>query len=149
MASMASRPLQTSADIPGQSSQSNVPPSILPSSKLLSSIISLPLNPVIVYATYAPASADDSSSEETIELARRLLVSTNKSAETSILDSLLPCVRVDKDLKCLYIFGIASQDRMVEYRERTNSLQFDGLIGEWYSFLLAIMSGGYDAATWL
>jgi hypothetical protein len=75
---------------------------------------------------------DGSASEENIELARRLLVSRNKSEGTSILDSLLPCARVDKGLKCLYVFGITSQDRMVESRGRINGLQFGGLIGECY-----------------
>src|SRR5258705_233986 len=119
---MASKPLKAAADTPGQSSQSNLPPSVSLSNKLLSSIISLPANPSVVYASYEPAPADASSSEENIELARRLLVSRNKSEGTSILDSLLPCVRVHKDFKRLYVFGITSQDRMVESRGRINGL---------------------------
>ena len=59
-------------------------------------------------------------------------MSRNKSEGTSILDSLLPCARVDKDLKRLYVFGITSQDRMVESRGQINRLQFGGLIGECY-----------------
>ena len=127
---MASKPSQTPVDVPGQSSQSIIPPSISLSNTVLSSIISLPENPHILYAVLEPASDDDPSPEETIEVARRLLVSRNKSAETSILDSLLPCVRVEKDLKCLYVFGITSHGRMVETRERITTLQFDGLICE-------------------
>ena len=135
MASMTSKPLQPPTDFPGQPSQSSQPPVVSPSNKVLSSIISLPTNPSIVYAIFVPASDLELPSEEAIELARRLLVSRNKSAETSILNSLLPCVRVHKDSKCLYVFGITSQDQMVESRQRINNMQFDGLICEWSYFL--------------
>jgi hypothetical protein len=57
-------------------------------------------------------------------------VSRNKSAEASILDSLLPFVRVEKELKCLYVFGITSHDRIVESRDRIHGLKFEGLICE-------------------
>jgi hypothetical protein len=67
-------------------------------------------------------------------------VSRNKSAETSILDSLLPCVRVYKDSKCLYVFGITSQDQMAESRQRINNMQFDGLICEWSYFFFLLFS---------
>ena len=130
MASMASRPLQTSADIPGHSSQASFPPSISSSSKLLSSIISLPVHPSIAYAMYIPVAVSDSPPEERIELARRRLVTRNKCAQASILESFLPCVRVGKDSKCLYIFRITSHDQTAESQGKISGLQFDGLICE-------------------
>ena len=159
---MASRPLQTSGDTSAQSSQSNLPPFISPSHKLLSSIISLPGNSSVVYATYVPAPANNSPPEEKIELARRVLVSRNKSAEASILDSLLPCVRVEKELKCLYVFGITSHDRIVESRDRVHGLQFEGLICKcrfsfsvsfaifmmpWFSLLHGVTASGCSVST--
>lgn len=130
VASMASKLPQSPVDSTGQSSHSHLPPPISPANKVLSSIISLPVEPHIVYAIYTPSAADDNSNSEVFELARRQLVSRNKLAEASILESLVPNVCLEEGDMCLRVFRITSHEQLNESLDYLRGLQLDGLTCE-------------------
>jgi len=119
---MASKP--HTADGP---STSHCTPQISPSDRLLSSTITLPPNPSIVYSVFIPSVNSTSRPYDSIELARRSILSRNASA--ALLDSLLASVQISKE-SCIYVFTIIASDRIGEGMSILKDLHFDGLIGE-------------------
>ncbi|KIJ70634.1 hypothetical protein HYDPIDRAFT_172404 [Hydnomerulius pinastri MD-312] len=109
---------------PTASSFSHVSPLVTASDKLLSSVISLPDNPRVAYATLIPAT--DSPSFDVLELGRRHLVSRNKSL--AFLQSILPHVHVDGDSSALHAFIFTSAEGTDGCLSTLKALSLDGLV---------------------
>ncbi|EGO27140.1 hypothetical protein SERLADRAFT_434909 [Serpula lacrymans var. lacrymans S7.9] len=103
---------------------SHLPPHVSLSEQVLSSVVSLPDNPVIAYTTFTTQSTTIRP-YEALELARRLLVNRNKGLP--LLDSLLPCVNVSQDLSALQVFAITSRDHVSAKLAAIKDISFDGL----------------------
>ncbi|KAF9242952.1 mediator complex subunit 13 C-terminal-domain-containing protein [Melanogaster broomeanus] len=106
------------------SSFSHSSPLVTASDKILSSVISLPYSPQIVYATYVPAT--DSPSYDVLELGRRHLLSRNRSL--SIVESILPHTHVDGDSSALHAFMFASVEGSDASLATLKALSLDGLV---------------------
>ena len=120
---------------------SHLPPKLSSQNKLLSSIISLPTNPLIVYAAYS-YTPSDIPAEDHLESARRHLVGKKiESGSDSIINDLLHCVRIEKEKKCVYVFSITEAERKEEWFGRLRDLKLDNLTGE-YNVVTFIMFVG-------
>jgi hypothetical protein len=118
--SMCSKPSVISPSSWGSVALAQYPPSIDLSNKLLSSALPLPPHASIVYAIFSPTSP--APHPDTIEHARRHIIDTRKS---SIFDSLLCTVHVEKGVQQLYVFSVVSSDAA---NDLLGNLQFGGLI---------------------
>lgn len=98
------------------------------SDKLLSSVISLPPKPHIVYTVFTPPPTNPPGSYESIELARRQILIRNGSSP--ILESILYSVHIDNLDSGLYVFAITAHDRITQCRSTISQLKLDGLNGE-------------------
>ena len=103
------------------------PPNISLSDLLLSSRISLPQHPCICYSVFTPHTI---SPHESIESARRLILSRNSSS-SNLLDSLLTSVQIATN-SFLYVFLVSSKSHLTDSTSRLNQLQFDGLTGGYF-----------------
>jgi len=104
-------------------------PRLSPSDRLLSSILPLPPNPSIVYATYSPCGVAPPC--EVLESARTHLVSRNQSC--SFQDSILPYVHIDRDAPRFHAFIVASGEQVDSSLSALRNLAFDDLKGEYAS----------------
>jgi hypothetical protein len=111
---------------PSSSAFTHISPTLSESDKLLSSILSLPPNPCIVYATYSPSGV--ASPCEVLESARRQLVSRNQTC--SFQDSILPHVHIDRDASTFHAFVVASNEQVDSSLSTLKRLTLDDLIGE-------------------
>ncbi|KAG1739948.1 mediator complex subunit 13 C-terminal-domain-containing protein [Suillus paluster] len=94
------------------------------SDKLLSSVLPLPENPCIVYATYSPSGAVPPY--EVLESARRQLVSRNQAF--SFQDSILPHVHIDRDVSTFHAFIVASNEQVDSSMSVLKRLRLDDMI---------------------
>lgn len=118
------------SDSTGASSLAQFPPEISLDSPLLGSAIDLPEHASITYKIYtldptAPGTSADPFC--IIEQSRKKLIRDFKSS--SIVNSLLPSVRVGRDYAELYVFAMASTQTSTDSRDRLESLTLDGLRG--------------------
>lgn len=104
----------------------HISPSLSASDKLLSSILPLPPNPCIIYATYSPSGAAPPC--EVLESARRQLVSRNQTC--SFQDSILPHVHIGRDASTFHTFIVASGEQVASSLSALKDLTLDDLIGE-------------------
>jgi hypothetical protein len=103
-----------------------IPPTLSASDKLLSSILTLPPDPCIVYATYSPSGLAPHC--EVLESARRQLVSRNQTC--SFQDSILPHVHIDRDVSTFHVFVVASDDQVDNSLSTLKHLALDDMISE-------------------
>ncbi|EIW82148.1 hypothetical protein CONPUDRAFT_143634 [Coniophora puteana RWD-64-598 SS2] len=103
-----------------------LPPQLAPSDKLLSSVVNLPSDPSIVYATFFPTGFLALPQYDVLEHARRKLVARNQSSSPSLWDSLLPSVYISQD-SSLYVFSIVSSDHTEAVKSSIEALELDGL----------------------
>ncbi|OJA18387.1 hypothetical protein AZE42_00715 [Rhizopogon vesiculosus] len=111
---------------PLSTTSTHILPALSPSDKLLSSILPLPTNPSIVYATYSPSGVAPPC--EVLESARRQLVSRNQTC--SFQDSILPHVHIDRDVSTFHAFVIASNEHVDSSLSALRHLSLDGMTGE-------------------
>jgi hypothetical protein len=102
-------------------------PSLSSSDRLLSSFISLPENPCIVYSIFTPIQNDSLNGQDSIEYARRKLVLSTDTS--SLFHRHLPSVHVGRD-PALYVFSITSHEHAAQSLSTLHELVFDGLVGE-------------------
>ncbi|KAI0269401.1 mediator complex subunit 13 C-terminal-domain-containing protein [Gloeopeniophorella convolvens] len=121
---MATRPPTISPESSGSAALAQSPPSIDLSNELLSSAVPLPHDASILYAVFSPTTSP-ALHAETIELARRHVFELRKS---SLLDSLLCSIRVEKGTQQLYVFSIVSSEGIGDPSHPLSSLRFDHLI---------------------
>jgi hypothetical protein len=116
-------------DSTGSGSLAQFPPAISLDSLLLSSLISLPPKPLIVYAAFTPTTLDDNTQQLSfVESARRSLVAAN--GHLPVLESLLSTVHITQQSSTLYVFAISSAETISQSHSNLNNLSFDGLIGK-------------------
>ncbi|KAG1724768.1 hypothetical protein EDB19DRAFT_2043401 [Suillus lakei] len=118
---MAHRP-ETTAPLPSAFTQ--VSSTLTASDKLLSSVLPLPANPCIVYATYSPSGT--APPYEVLESARRQLVSRNQAS--TFQDSILPHVHIDRDVSTFHAFIVASDEEVDSSLSVLKQLRFEDLI---------------------
>ncbi|KAG5650092.1 hypothetical protein H0H81_000801, partial [Sphagnurus paluster] len=111
---MASKPPATSA----------LPPHISLADHVLSSRITLPLEPCVVYSRFIPDPSSSARPQQSIELARRAILSKNTSA--SLLESYLSSIHVGAS-SFIYVFLVSAKDRLADASSAMSTLSFDGL----------------------
>lgn len=94
--------------------------------KLLSSVLPLPANPCILYATYSLSGT--APHYDVLESARRQLVSRNQVS--TFQDSILPYVHIDRDVSTFHAFIVASDEELDSSLSVLKQLRFDDLISE-------------------
>ena len=129
---MSSKPPATSPGSSGSVALALHPPSIDLSNKLLFSAISLSPNTSIACAVFSPTTSP-THHPDTIEIARKHVLDTGKS---SLIDSLLCTVHVEKSGQQLYVFSVGSSDGTGDPLNRLNGLQFDGLTCESFKYVI-------------
>lgn len=92
--------------------------------KLLSSVLPLPANPCILYATYSLSGT--APHYDVLESARRQLVSRNQVS--TFQDSILPYVHIDRDVSTFHAFIVASDEEVDSSLSVLKQLRFDDLI---------------------
>ncbi|KAG1846505.1 mediator complex subunit 13 C-terminal-domain-containing protein [Suillus tomentosus] len=92
--------------------------------KLLSSVLPLPPNPCILYATYSLSGT--APHYDVLESARRQLVSRNQVS--TFQDSILPYVHIDRDVSTFHAFIVASDEKVDSSLSVLKQLRFDDLI---------------------
>jgi len=95
------------------------------SDKLLSAVMTLPVDPRVVFATYVPDK--DSTLCEVLEHGRRFLVSRNRSL--LFYDSIFPHTHVDGESSTLHAFMITSEAGTNTCLSTLQSPPVDGLKG--------------------
>ncbi|KAI6151643.1 hypothetical protein BKA82DRAFT_631631 [Pisolithus tinctorius] len=116
------------------SSSSHLPSPVAPSDKLLASVISLPADPRVAFATYIPDS--ECPPYEVLEHGRRYLVSRNRSLSFS--DSIFLHTHVDGESSALHAFMLTSGDSTDTCLSTLRALSMDGLKGEyWFLIILS------------
>lgn len=120
---MAHRP-ETTTLLPSAFTQ--VSSTLTASDKLLSSLLPLPANPCILYATYSPSGAIPPY--EVLECARRQLVSRNQAS--TFQDSILPHVHIDRDVSTFHAFIVTSVEEVDNSLSVLKQLKFDDLMSE-------------------
>lgn len=118
---MAHRP-NTTAPLPSAFTQISATLTTL--DKLLSSVLPLPANPCILYATYSPSGT--APHYDVLESARRQLVSRNQAS--TFQDSILPYVHIDRDVSTFHAFIVASDEEVDSSLSVLKQLRFDDLI---------------------
>lgn len=118
---MAHRP-ETTAPLPSAFTQ--ISSTLTTSDKLLSSVLPLPANPCILYATYSPSGT--MPSYEVLECARRQLVSRNQAS--TFQDSILPHVHIDRDVSTFHAFIVTSVEEVDNSLSVLKQLKFDDLM---------------------
>ncbi|KAG2147926.1 mediator complex subunit 13 C-terminal-domain-containing protein [Suillus clintonianus] len=113
---------ETTAPLP--SAFTSISSTLTASDKLLSSVLTLPANPCIVYATYSPSGT--APPYEILESARRQLVSRNQAS--TFQDSILPHVHIDRDMPTFHAFIVASDELLDNSLSVLKQLRFDDLI---------------------
>ncbi|KAF8075930.1 mediator complex subunit 13 C-terminal-domain-containing protein [Lyophyllum atratum] len=103
------------------------PPQITLADQVLSSRISLPLDPCVSYTRFIPDTNTSVKPTHSIELARRNLLSRNASAV--LLDSLLASIHIGTG-PFIYVFSISAQDDIAGATSKLATLQFDGLTAD-------------------
>lgn len=113
------------------SSSSHLPSPVAPSDKLLASVITLPADPRVAFATYIPDS--ECPPYEVLEHGRRYLVSRNRSLSFS--DSIFPHTHIDGESSALHAFMLTSGDSTDTCLSTLRALSMDGLkVSELSSF---------------
>lgn len=113
------------------SNSSHLPSLVAPSDKLLAAVITLPVDPRVVFATYTPDS--ESPSYEVLERGRRHLVSRNRSL--SFFDSIFHHTHVNGESPALHAFMLTSGDSTDTCLSTLGELSLDGLkVSELSSF---------------
>lgn len=112
-------------DNTGTYALSQFPPAISPASSLLASVISLPEDPIIAYATFIATPESRSDILANVEAARRNILQRNIGKP--ILESLLPSICAAKDSTTFYVFALGTVSRTSEFLDRLATLQFNGL----------------------
>jgi len=120
---MAAKSASVYSESTGTAALSVYPPSVSLSSSVLSSVLPLPPDPVIACSVFIPETSTPIPLDF-VELARRDI---HRRKKTTVLDSVLSSVLVDKDTQSLYVFSIGS-DYGAHIALAT--LHFDGLTCE-------------------
>lgn len=115
----------------------SAPPQISLTDQLLSSRLSLPPDPCVAYALFTPNSRSTLKPHESIELARRNILSRN--ASSVLLESLLSSIHIGTS-PFIYVFLTSAQGHIVDATSTLATLHFDGLTSEYYCNLSVLLS---------